>query len=176
MGEVFRAHDTKLGRAVALKMLPPEVCGSDPERLSRFGREARILAGLNHPAILTIHDVGIGRGMPFVVTELLEGETLRDVLARRQPTQRQVLSYAFQAAEGLAAAHRQGIIHRDLKPENLFLTTDGRVKILDFGLAKRTTRGPDTLGGTTLDDDTTPGLLIGHRRLHVAGTGERAAR
>ncbi len=137
MGEVFRARDTKLDREVALKILPPDLA-SDPERLARFDREARILAGLNHPAILTIHDVGTAESIPFVVTELLEGQTLRDVLDDRLLSQREALGYALQAAQGLAAAHRRGIVHCDLKPENLFLTNDGRLKILDFGLATRT--------------------------------------
>ena len=162
MGEVFRAHDTKLGRAVALKILPPDVA-NDPERLARFDREARILAGLSHPAILTIHDVGVADGIPYVVTELLQGQTLREVLTRRQPSQRQVLTFALQAAHGLSVAHRQGIVHRDLKPENLFLTTDGRLKILDFGLAKRVPHGAPMSFDTrdTRDTVTQPGLMLG---------------
>ena len=159
MGEVFRAHDTKLGRAVALKVLPPEVA-SDADRLARFDREAHILAGLSHPAILTIHDVGVADGIPYVVTELLEGETLREVLTRRQPTQRQLLAFALQAAQGLAAAHRQGIVHRDLKPENLFVTHDGRLKILDFGLAKRVPRSA-LAHDESVEAVTQPGLVLG---------------
>ena len=161
MGEVFRAHDGKLGRAVALKVLPADVA-DDPERLARFDREARLLAGLNHPAILTVHDVGVADGIPYVATELLQGETLREVLTRRNPTQRQVLGLALQAAQGLAAAHRQGIIHRDLKPENLFVTSDGRLKVLDFGLAKRVPRGPLADGDAGGDESATQsGIVLG---------------
>jgi len=125
MGEVYRALDPRLGREVAVKVLPEEV-GRDPERLARFEREARAVAALNHPNILTVHDVGSHEGTPYVVTELLDGETLRELLSRRAPTQRQVLSLGAQAARGLEAAHAKGILHRDLKPENLFVTTDGR--------------------------------------------------
>lgn len=159
MGQVYRAHDAKLGRAVALKVLPADVA-ADPDRLARFEREARLLAALSHPAILTVHDIGIHDEVPYVVTELLEGETLREVLARRPPTWRQGLGLALQAAQGLAAAHRQGIVHRDLKPENLFLTRDGRLKILDFGLAKRATP-PRPFAVEALDTSTQPGLLVG---------------
>jgi WD40 repeat protein/tRNA A-37 threonylcarbamoyl transferase component Bud32 len=135
MGEVYRALDPRLGREVAVKVLPEPVA-KDPERLRRFEKEARAVGALNHPNILTVHDVGSHDGSPYVVTELLEGETLRELLLRRAPTTRQVLSWAVQAAQGLSAAHQKGIVHRDIKPENLFLTTDGRLKILDFGLAK----------------------------------------
>ena len=114
----------------------PSWSANDPDRLRRFEQEARAVGALNHPNILTVHDVGSHEGSPYVVTELLEGETLREVLLRRAPTTRQVLSWVLQAAQGLAAAHEKGIVHRDIKPENLFLTTDGRLKILDFGLAK----------------------------------------
>ena len=135
MGEVYRARDPRLGRDVAIKVLPEPVA-EDPERLQRFEHEARAVAALNHPNILTVHDVGSHDGSPYVVTELLEGETLREVLLRRAPSTRQVVAWGMQAAQGLAAAHQKGIVHRDIKPENLFLTIDGRVKILDFGLAK----------------------------------------
>ncbi len=135
MGEVYRATDTTLGRDVAIKVLTPEHAVGRSS-LARFEREARALAELNHPNILTVHDVGTDDGTPFVVTELLEGKTLRDLLSHGAPTPSQVVSCILQAARGLAAAHRKGLIHRDLKPENLFLTTDGHVKILDFGLAR----------------------------------------
>jgi WD40 repeat protein/tRNA A-37 threonylcarbamoyl transferase component Bud32 len=135
MGEVYRALDPRLGREVAVKVLPEPVA-KDAERLRRFEKEARAVGALNHPNILTVHDLGSHDGSPYVVTELLEGETFREVLLRRAPTTRQVLSWAVQAAQGLSAAHQKGIVHRDIKPENLFLTTDGRLKILDFGLAK----------------------------------------
>jgi WD40 repeat protein len=158
MGEVYKARDTRLDRDVAIKVLPGDIAG-DADRLRRFEQEARAVAALNHPNILTVHDVGAQGGTSFVVTELLEGETLREVLSRRLPTQRQVLSVAVQAAHGLAAAHRKGIVHRDLKPENVFVTTDGRVKILDFGLAKRAgTR--DGVDATTANV-TEPGVLMG---------------
>src|SRR5512143_3840627 len=134
MGEVYRAFDPRLGRDVAVKVLPEEV-GRDPERLARFDREARAVAALNHPNVLTVHDVGRQDATPYVVMELLEGETLRELASRRTPTQRQVLSLGVQAARGLEAAHARGVLHRDLKPENLYVTTDGRLKILDFGLA-----------------------------------------
>jgi WD40 repeat protein len=159
MGEVYRATDTRLGREVAVKVLPSDI--ADPERLRRFEQEARAVASLNHPHILTVHDVGSHEGRPYVVTELLEGENLREVLSRRTPTQRQVLGWAVRIAQGLAAAHAKGIVHRDLKPENLFLTTDGRIKVLDFGLAKLTA-GTDA-GGARVEtpEPTKPGLLLG---------------
>jgi WD40 repeat protein len=160
MGEVYRARDTKLGREVALKVLHEEAA-RDPGRLRRFEREARAVAVLNHPHIVTVHDVGAHEGTPYVVTELLEGENLGEVLARRSPTQRQVLTWAVQIARGLAAAHQKSIVHRDLKPDNLFLTTDGRVKILDFGLARLSeplTQGLQTEGGRTT---TEPGVVLG---------------
>ena len=159
MGEVYRARDSRLGRDVALKVLHDDVA-RDPARLKRFELEARAVASLNHPHILTVHDVGSDDGTPYVVSELLEGESLREVLSRRSPAQRQVLAWAVQAAQGLAAAHRKGIVHRDLKPENLFLTTDGRIKILDFGLAKQTAAN---LGSAELTESspTKPGVVMG---------------
>ena len=137
MGEVYRARDTRLNRDVAIKILP--ACFSaDPERLQRFAQESRAAAALNHPNILSIYDIGEDRGAPYVVSELLEGETLRDRLRNGALASRKVIDHAQQIARGLAAAHEKGIVHRDLKPENLFITNDGRVKILDFGLAKFT--------------------------------------
>jgi eukaryotic-like serine/threonine-protein kinase len=135
MGEVYRAVDSRLGRAVALKLLPKAFAG-DPERLRRFEQEARATAALNHPAILAVYDVGVHDGTPYLVTELLEGATLRDRLRDGPLPVRTCLDYATQIAEGLAAAHTQGIVHRDLKPENLFVVAGHRVKILDFGLAR----------------------------------------
>jgi TolB-like protein/Flp pilus assembly protein TadD len=136
MGEVYRARDTRLGRDVAIKVLPPAFAG-DAERLKRFEREARAAAALNHPNVVTVHDVGAVEGAPYVVMERLEGETLRRRLGKEEPPPLSlVLDCAAQVARGLSAAHEKGIVHRDLKPENLFLTGDGRVKILDFGLAK----------------------------------------
>jgi serine/threonine protein kinase len=138
MGEVYRAHDARLGRDVAIKVLPPDVA-DDPDRLRRFELEARAAASLNHPNILAVHDVGADGGVAYLVTELLEGRTLREELAatsKRPLPSARVRDYAVQIAEGLSAAHARSIIHRDLKPENLFVTAEGRVKILDFGLAK----------------------------------------
>jgi dipeptidyl aminopeptidase/acylaminoacyl peptidase len=135
MGEVYRARDTRLSRDVAIKVLPTSFA-ADAERLGRFEREARAAGLLNHPNILQIHDTGSYEGSPYVVSELLEGETLRDRIGGTPMPPRKAIDYATQIAKGLAAAHDKGIVHRDLKPENLFLTRDGRVKILDFGLAK----------------------------------------
>jgi serine/threonine protein kinase len=137
MGEVYRARDSRIGRDVAVKIIPPAVAGH-PERVRRFEQEARAAGALNHPNILTIYDVGVHDGALYVVYELLEGDTLRDRLAEGALSRRKAVEYARQIATGLAAAHDKGITHRDLKPENLFLTRDGRIKILDFGLAKLT--------------------------------------
>ena len=137
MGEVYRACDPRLGREVALKVLPPEGA-VDPERLSRFHREARAVASLNHPHILAVHDIGTDQGVDYVVFELLEGQTLRQRLEFGPFPARKVVDYGMQICRGLSAAHEHGVVHRDLKPENLFLSTDGQVKILDFGLAKQT--------------------------------------
>lgn len=135
MGEVYRARDSRIGRDVAVKVLPPTVA-AHPERLRLFEQEARAAGALNHPNILSIYDIGIEDGAPYVVYELLEGETLRDRLRKGALSRRKAIEYARQIAIGLAAANEKSITHRDLKPENLFLTRDGRVKILDFGLAK----------------------------------------
>ncbi len=135
MGEVYRARDTRLDRVVAIKVLPSSLA-SDADRLQRFEREARSVAALNHPNILAVHDIGTHDGTPYMVCELLEGETLRTRLQGGVLSQRKAIETAIQIAHGLAAAYDKGIIHRDLKPENIFLTKDGRVKILDFGLAK----------------------------------------
>src|SRR5437870_6575604 len=135
MGEVYRAHDTRLGRDVAVKLLSRSLT-HDEDRLRRFEQEARAAGMLNHPNILTIFEIGTHDGAPYIVSELLEGEELREPLNHGALTLRKAVDYAKQVASGLAAAHEKGIIHRDLKPENLFITTDGRVKILDFGLAK----------------------------------------
>jgi eukaryotic-like serine/threonine-protein kinase len=134
MGEVYRAHDTRLDRDVAIKVLPAAFA-TDPERLDRFTREARLLSSLNHPNLLGIYDVGRHDGIHYLVSELLEGATLRSRIEENIP-QRKALDYAVQIARGLSAAHDKGVVHRDLKPENVFVTSDGRIKILDFGLAK----------------------------------------
>ena len=135
MGEVYRARDQRLGRDVAVKILPASFA-ADPDRLRRFEQEARAVAALNHPNILGVHDLGQQDGTHFVVFELLDGESLRAILARGPLSHRKAIDYAIQTAHGLAAAHGKGIAHRDLKPDNLFITREGRVKILDFGLAK----------------------------------------
>ncbi len=135
MGEVYKARDMRLGRDVAVKVLPASFA-ADPERLRRFEQEARAVASLSHPNILAVHDIGQYEQQPFMVSELLEGESLREMLQRGALPQRKAIDYAIQIAHGLAAAHGKDIAHRDLKPDNIFLTRDGRVRILDFGLAK----------------------------------------
>jgi serine/threonine protein kinase/Tol biopolymer transport system component len=137
MGEVYRARDPRLGREVAVKVLPHAVAG-DPERQQRFETEARAAGALNHPNIVTLHDVGLSNGTPYLVTEILDGESLRDLIQRGPIPAPRATKLVIEIAQGLAAAHAKGIIHRDLKPENLFVLPDGRVKILDFGIAKLT--------------------------------------
>jgi eukaryotic-like serine/threonine-protein kinase len=136
MGEVYRARDPRLGREVAIKVVP-ESFASDPNRLRRFEQEARAVGALNHPNILSVHDTGVQNGTHYIVTELLDGATLREKLSTGPLPPRRATEYAMQIAQGLAAAHETGFVHRDLKPENLFITKAGRVKILDFGLAKQ---------------------------------------
>ena len=162
MGEVYKARDARLGRTVAIKVLPASF-SMDRDRLQRFIQEARAAAGLNHPNILSIFDIGEEQGSPYIVSELLEGETLREKL-RAGPIQvRKAVEYALQTARGLAAAHDRGIVHRDLKPENLFLTSDGHIKILDFGLAKLTRPEDRTeaADAATVQAITEPGLVMG---------------
>jgi WD40 repeat protein len=159
MGVVYRAKDTRLGRDVAVKVLT-QVAFSDRERLLRFEQEARATGMLNHPNLLTVYDVGRDDdGNPFLVTELLEGETLRSRLDRGPLSPRKAVDAALQMAQGLAAAHEKGIVHRDLKPDNIFLTRDGRLKILDFGIAKLTNARPD--GPTFEMAATEPGMVLG---------------
>src|SRR5512132_2577116 len=142
MGIVYRARDERLGRDVALKILP-DIFAKDPERLARFEREAKAVAALSHPNILGIYEFGNSAGVAFAAMELLEGETLRARLDAGALPPRKAMDCAIQVAQGLAAAHERGIIHRDLKPQNVFITREGRVKILDFGLAKlRHAAGP----------------------------------
>jgi hypothetical protein len=162
MGEVYRARDSRLRREVAIKVLP-QALSLDADRLRRFEQEALATAALNHPNILAVFDIGSSEGSPYVVSELLEGETLRDRLKSGPVPQRKALDYAMQMASGLAAAHEKGIIHRDLKPENLFITKDGRVKILDFGLAKLTQADPGSQGSmaTVTHGGTEAGLVMG---------------
>ena len=161
MGEVYRARDPQLGRDVAIKILP-SFLSRDPERLRRFEQEARAAAALNHPNILAVYQMGTHDGAPYLVSELLEGSTLRDHLSRSPMPIRKAVDYGIQTARGLAAAHEKGIIHRDLKPENLFVTEDGRIKILDFGLAKLI-QPPEGSGSSTptLTGGTEPGVVLG---------------
>ncbi|MDB4306284.1 serine/threonine protein kinase [bacterium] len=135
MGEVYRAHDERLDRDVAIKVLHRDVA-QDADRLARFEREAKAVAKLDHPNILAIHQLGTHEGSPFIVTELLDGESLRARIPPSGMAWREAAEIGAAVAEGLAAAHRKNIIHRDLKPENVFITSDGRVKVLDFGLAQ----------------------------------------
>jgi serine/threonine protein kinase len=162
MGEVYRARDSRLGREVALKILPVGY-SADPDRLRRFEQEARATAALNHPNILAVFDVGRQEGSPYIVSELLEGESLRTRLHAGPLPMRKAVEYALQIIRGLAAAHDRGIFHRDLKPENIFITRDGHAKILDFGLAKLTLPEPGTAAGlsATLDSATGRGALLG---------------
>jgi eukaryotic-like serine/threonine-protein kinase len=160
MGEVFRARDTRLGREVAVKVFPDGVA-HDADRLRRFEQEARAVAALSHPNILAVFDVGAHEAIPYFVTELLEGENLRERLDRGPLPSRRALELGLQIVQGLAAAHREGIVHRDLKPENVFVTRDGRIKILDFGLAKPTAPS-DPAGDATLSTPfTSPGTVMG---------------
>jgi serine/threonine protein kinase/tetratricopeptide (TPR) repeat protein len=160
MGEVYRARDLRLGKDVAIKVLPPSF-SADRDRLRRFEQEAQAAAALDHPNILAVYRLGTYEGSPYMVSELLEGETLRERLRSGALPVRKAVDYAVQIARGLAAAHRKGITHRDLKPENLFLTDGGRVKILDFGLAKLMPSPSE--GGTTetAGDGTEPGTIMG---------------
>lgn len=158
MGEVYRAQDTRLGRDVAIKILT-SVVARDSEQLQRFAQEARAAGMLNHPNLLTIFDIGTSKGTPFIISELLEGETLRDRINVSALPPRRSVEYALQIANGLAAAHEKGIVHRDLKPENVFITRDDRVKILDFGIAKLNL--PTTGESTFKMAATEPGMVLG---------------
>jgi eukaryotic-like serine/threonine-protein kinase len=161
MGEVYRGRDTRLGRDVAIKVLP-EALANDADRLRRFEQEARTIAALNHPNILGIHDIGAHGGAPFLVSEFLEGQTLRETFLSGALPVRRAIEYALGVAHGLAGAHEKGIVHRDLKPENVFITRDGRIKVLDFGLAKPVT--PEENHGTAetqTSPATLPGMVMG---------------
>ena len=160
MGEVYRARDERLNRDVAIKVLPEKVAG-DPDSLARFEREAKAVAALSHPNVLGIFDLGREGTTAYAVMELLSGQTLRERLEEGSLPQRKALEYALQVAHGLAAAHEKGIVHRDLKPENLFLTSDGRIKILDFGLAKVTEARSEDTRSPTAAAVTEPGTVMG---------------
>lgn len=161
MGEVYRARDLRLRREVAIKVLPA-IASADHERLRRFEQEAMAAAALSHPNILAVHQLGEYAGTPYLVSELLEGEPLREQLQRGKIGLRRAIDYAVQIAHGLAVAHEKGIVHRDLKPENIFLTKDGRVKILDFGLAKLTQPQAKSEHSATMSGgETEPGMVMG---------------
>jgi serine/threonine protein kinase/Tol biopolymer transport system component len=163
MGEVYRARDPKLGRDVAIKVLPASL-SENADRLNRFEQEAQAAGALNHPNILSIYHIGTHDGAPYIVSELLEGETLRERMALGALPQRKAIDYALQIAKGLAAAHEKGIVHRDIKPDNVFITDDGRVKILDFGLAKLTGTSDGAQSQTevaTRKINTDPGTVMG---------------
>jgi serine/threonine protein kinase len=163
MGEVYRARDTRLGRDVAIKVLP-QVFAADSDRVARFDREARLLGALNHSNIAAIYSVEEHRGRTFLVMELVEGETLEDRLNRKRLPVDESLRIALQVAEGLEAAHERSVIHRDLKPSNVQIGTNDRIKILDFGLAKIVSEGSDadlTQLSTSAGGETQPGVLLG---------------
>ena len=162
MGEVYRATDGRLGRDVAIKVLPAAMAGH-PERRQRFEQEARAASALNHPNILTVYDVGEADGTTYIAMELVEGRTLRELLASGEPLPtKRLLDVAVQTADGLAKAHSAGIVHRDLKPENVMVSKDGYVKILDFGLAKLTeTVSQDGSALPTAIGATAPGTVMG---------------
>jgi TolB-like protein/Tfp pilus assembly protein PilF len=162
MGEVYRARDTRLGREVAVKVLPAALA-ADPERFRRFEQEAQAAGALDHPNVVIIHDVGAHDGLPFVVSELIDGRTVRDALAAGPLPPRRAVGYAAQIARGLAAAHDHGVVHRDLKPENIMVLSDGRVKIVDFGVARLDASVAASDGGlsATRLPQTLPGILLG---------------
>src|ERR1700680_4156392 len=160
MGEVYRARDTRLGRDVAIKVLPAAF-SRDQDRLRRFEQEARAAAALNHPNILAVYDIGTYEDSPYLVTELLEGETLGQRIQARPVPARKATEYALQIVRGLAAAHDKGIVHRDLKPDNIFITRDGRVKLLDFGLAKITQASPAFAASETRTIQSDLGTVLG---------------
>ena len=160
MGEVYRAWDTRLKRAVALKVISSGIAMS-AEQLARFEREARAVASLNHPNVLAVHDLGTVEDTPYVVFELLEGETLKERLARGALPVRKAVELGIQVCRGLAAGHARGIVHRDVKPANLFVTSDGTVKILDFGLARETAVAVADLGEADTPSFTVAGVVLG---------------
>jgi serine/threonine protein kinase len=161
MGQVYRAHDSRIGRDVAIKVLPPEYA-ADIERLRRFEQESRAIGALNHPNILTLYDVGTANGQPYLVMELLDGETLRDRISRGALSSARACEVAAGVARGLSAAHAKGVVHRDLKPDNIMITRDGRVKVLDFGIAKlRASEAAPDGQASTATVHTAPQVVLG---------------
>src|SRR5579884_1886408 len=158
MGEVWRARDPRLDRYVAIKILPPGVA-SDPSRQARFEQEARALAALNHPNVVGVYGAGADDGKSWIASELVSGESLRAVIDRGRLPARRALEFAIQIADAIAAAHAAGIIHRDLKPENIMIAADGRVKVLDFGLAKQNAAAPSETSATMALSQ--PGTVLG---------------
>jgi eukaryotic-like serine/threonine-protein kinase len=173
MGEVYLARDERLGRKVALKLLPQRLT-ADETQLSRFKTEARMASALNHPNILTVYEIGAEGDRQFIATEFIEGMTLRASLARGKMNLHDALEIALQVASALAAAHETGIVHRDIKPENIMLRPDGYAKVLDFGIAKlaeQTEPAPRAEGPRNAPGQTQSGLVLGHSALHVTGVG-----
>src|SRR6202140_5138323 len=160
MGEVWRARDERLNRTVAVKILPPDLA-NDPQRRGRFEQEARALGALNHPNIVAVYDVGQENGRSYIVSELVDGESLRTSIDRGPLPVRKIIDYAVQMAEALAAAHELGIVHRDLKPENVMVTRGGRVKVLDFGLAKQNVAVTSDKTATMAMALSQPGMVMG---------------
>ena len=178
MGEVYRARDTKLGRDVAIKVLPAAVA-DNPERLARFQREAKVLASLNHPNIATLHGPEDSGSVPALVMELVEGNTLAERIAAAPIPLEEAVPIALQMIEALDYAHDHSVIHRDLKPANVKITPDGRVKVLDFGLPKALTDEvdlPRSQNSPTITLGATRASHPGHGRLHVSRAGQRQAR
>ena len=173
MGEVYRAHDPRLGRDVAIKTLPA-AAAADAERRARFEREARAIAALNHPNIVTIHAVEEAEGVPFFTMEYVEGRTLTQMIPPRGLPLDELLRIAIPLSDAVGAAHQRGILHRDLKPANVMVTADGRVKVLDFGLAKLREVAMEADGGSLATaEHNRRGTDPRHRRLHVARAGRR---
>ncbi len=176
MGEVFLAHDTKLDRKVALKTLPPEFA-EDEDRMSRFVREARSASALNHPNIITIHEIGESDGTHFIATEFIDGKTLREYARANPLNYKSALEIAIQLASALDEAHSAGIVHRDIKPDNVMIRANGLAKILDFGIAKFAASPTiDGEGATAIRSQNASGDDHRHAAIHVARAGSGQGR